>query len=745
MKKIILSATVAFTFLVTTNAFAQQGFGTNKPDKSAAVDIVSSKRGLLIPRVALTSTDSNNLQSGPIANPAHSLFVYNTATAGSGATAVTPGFYYWERDDASLAGTNWAGKWVRFTSTNNERDVIVQADPNGNIDIPAATYDANGVKTYNVSVKGGSKEGQVLVTKVEGGTTSTVWIDPNEFVKDVVDAKNGLTYVPAANAGDKNTIKLGGTLTEKTIIATDNGNTLSITGLENVTAPADTDTILIMDANGVLKTTSKSNLFDAKNLTLATELSFVTGDGVGAVLKDVQIGIKDKSVGAGKLDATGQTEGHVATVNADGTVSYEPITPGSLTGKETLSTDGIIVVGANETSATANSIAEAVLTPTYLKIKDASITTLQIENGTIKSEDMHSEGNSKVLVTDASGLVTWVDQKDLGNKDGYIFDAPLEKSAGTANNTGGTDYSVSIKTASATTLGVVKEAATAPTVSINAAGELAVDLTNTTLSGDVTGPLNATTVGKIQGTQVSSTAPTTTNNVLKFDGTSWAPGKLDGGDITGAALTSTTLKVTPDANNALLEALKIEVKPGTIGQVLTTTGTAGSEVATWATPNSLVTVNNGLNKETNEEIRLGGALMEPTIITAGATNTLAIQGLEKVADAKANKVVVVEEGTGILRTGERVVSGTNANIAANAGYSFYVPEVIVNITLADADQSIVFPAAASAKGQVINIKIANRTEDHTGYLTVGDTYGGMPFQGWIVKSNGTDWVIVGRN
>ena len=725
MKKIILSATVAFTFLVTSNAFAQQGFGTNQPDKSAAVEIMSTKRGLLIPRVDLKETgDQYPIPVGTA--PATSLFVYNKATAGD----VTPGFYYWENN-----------KWVRFVSETSEKIVTVSAGENVKV-TPATTGNTT---DYAVSVKGGSKEGQVLVTKVEGGTTSTVWIDPNEFVKDVVDAKNGLTYVPAANAGDKNTIKLGGTLTEKTIIATDNGNTLSITGLDKVATPADTDTILIMDANGVLKTTSKSTLFDAKNLTLENELSFVTGDGVGAVLKDVQIGIKDKSVGAGKLDGTGQTKGHVATVNGDGTVSYQPITPGSLTDKKTLSTDGIIVVGADETSATASAIADAVLTPTYLKIKDASITTQQIKDGTIKSEDMFSEGNSKVLVTDTTGNVTWVDQKDLGNKDGYTFDAPLEKNTGVANSTGGTDYSVSIKTASETTLGVVKEAATAPTVSINAAGELAVDLTNTKLSGDVTGPLNATTVGAIQGTPVAATAPTTTNNVLKFDGESWTPGKLDGGDITGAALTSTTLKVTPDTNKALLEALTIEVKPGTIGQVLTTTGDAGSEVATWATPNSLVTVNNGLNKETSDEIRLGGALIAPTVITAGVTNTLAIKGLEKVADAKANKVVVVEEGTGVLRTGERLVSGTNADIAANAGYSFYVPEVVINITLADADQAITFPAAADAKGQVINIKIANRDENHAGYLTVGDTYGGMPFQGWIVKSNGTNWVIVGRN
>src|SRR6185503_20612357 len=51
----------------------------------------SSNKGLLIPRVALTATIDNTT----IASPSISLLIYNTATAGTGSTAVTPGFYYW--------------------------------------------------------------------------------------------------------------------------------------------------------------------------------------------------------------------------------------------------------------------------------------------------------------------------------------------------------------------------------------------------------------------------------------------------------------------------------------------------------------------------------------------------------------------------------------------------------------------------------------------------------------------------
>ena len=63
----------------------------NPADASAMLDVQSTNKGLLIPRIALTSTGDN----ATIASPAVSLLIYNTAIAGSGSTSVTPGYYYW--------------------------------------------------------------------------------------------------------------------------------------------------------------------------------------------------------------------------------------------------------------------------------------------------------------------------------------------------------------------------------------------------------------------------------------------------------------------------------------------------------------------------------------------------------------------------------------------------------------------------------------------------------------------------
>ena len=92
--------------LSITNA-GNIGIGTTAPDASALLQVSAINRGVLIPNIALTATNA----AGPITTPATSLLVYNTATAGAGATAVTPGHYY-------NAGTGAAPDWRRFATGN---------------------------------------------------------------------------------------------------------------------------------------------------------------------------------------------------------------------------------------------------------------------------------------------------------------------------------------------------------------------------------------------------------------------------------------------------------------------------------------------------------------------------------------------------------------------------------------------------------------------------------------------------
>ncbi len=88
-----------FTFILLTAATltnAQVGIGTTSPAASAQLDVTSTSKGFLPPRVALANI--NDVST--ISSPATGLSIFNTATAGTSPNNVTPGYYYFD-------GTKW--------------------------------------------------------------------------------------------------------------------------------------------------------------------------------------------------------------------------------------------------------------------------------------------------------------------------------------------------------------------------------------------------------------------------------------------------------------------------------------------------------------------------------------------------------------------------------------------------------------------------------------------------------------
>ncbi len=92
--------------LVPTLFVAQVGVGTTSVNASAKFQVDATDKGFLQPRVTLTGTSDTST----IATPATGLMVFNTATAGSGSTAVTPGVYYY-------TGTAWQRLADQTTAT----------------------------------------------------------------------------------------------------------------------------------------------------------------------------------------------------------------------------------------------------------------------------------------------------------------------------------------------------------------------------------------------------------------------------------------------------------------------------------------------------------------------------------------------------------------------------------------------------------------------------------------------------
>ena len=101
---------IVMSFLLSIlNVKAQVGIGTTSPNASAKLDITSTNKGFLPPRVSLTGTADVTT----IANPATGLFIYNTATAGTSPSNVTPGLYYFD-----------GSKWQRII--NQQPDATIE-------------------------------------------------------------------------------------------------------------------------------------------------------------------------------------------------------------------------------------------------------------------------------------------------------------------------------------------------------------------------------------------------------------------------------------------------------------------------------------------------------------------------------------------------------------------------------------------------------------------------------------------
>ena len=119
MRYIFLAVFAGLTVLVSAQ---NVGIGTTTPHSSALLDMQSTSKGVLVPRVALSALNS----SSPVTAPADALLIFNTATAGSGINAVRPGFYYWRASDS---------RWI--AATDNGKGEDIGYGPWGEVDAPA--------------------------------------------------------------------------------------------------------------------------------------------------------------------------------------------------------------------------------------------------------------------------------------------------------------------------------------------------------------------------------------------------------------------------------------------------------------------------------------------------------------------------------------------------------------------------------------------------------------------------------
>ncbi len=139
MKHFIFSLT--FIFLCTLSSQAQVGINTATPNTSAALDVTSTDKGLLIPRVAST---------GDVTAPTAGMMVYQTGSPA--------GFYFYGTTWTLVSGDN-LGNHTATTNLNMASQDIIAVDSIG------AAKAKIGQNTYPTTT---GTNGQVLTTNGAG-------------------------------------------------------------------------------------------------------------------------------------------------------------------------------------------------------------------------------------------------------------------------------------------------------------------------------------------------------------------------------------------------------------------------------------------------------------------------------------------------------------------------------------------------------------------------------------------------
>ena len=479
MKKKLL--TVAL-LMGTWVASSQVGIGTLNPDKSAQLDVVASDKGILIPRVSLTSvTDAVTISNGNV----ESLLVYNT----SNNEGISPGYYYW-----------YEGEWRKLlTPIDVSTDVLTVL--NFEAITNTLTYlDENGL-LHNFLLNNTKNDtiilnGTVLtITDTDGDqyTVDLASLDTNTTNTSLVlDAQNQLKLTDSStnvltadlsslvnttkvNAGTNVTVTGNGSVLTPYVVNSNNTTNTSFTldQTTNILTLVDSDNnIITIDLSTLAKNTTITNVsFDSvtNNLTVTDSENNTKNVDISGVLKAKNgLHVADNHVVLGG-DLTENTT--VGTLNFDLNIKDLPLANNvegrkvmmvdDVTGKlRVASTKQIVDEVTNvEVTTQGNSVTVTV------NGKTDSDTIIKTNELTINGSNLTSTVNGVSSTLDLDTTITTYQKTTTVSSGTNTTVTPTVSGKNT-------DYKVDVATATAINLGVVKQADANPTVFINAAGEL---------------------------------------------------------------------------------------------------------------------------------------------------------------------------------------------------------------------------------------------------------------------------------
>ena len=483
MKKELLTAAL---FMGTLAASAQVGIGTLTPNKSAQLDVEAVDKGILIPRVSLQSiTDATTITNGNV----ESLLVYNT----NNGEGIMPGYYYWydakwqrmltptdlNSDVLTVLGYDPATNTLTYVDEqsvahdfvlNNTKNstitltgtVLTITDTDNDVyTVDLASLDTNTTNTSlvldaNNQLKLTDSENNVLTadlssfvntTKVAAGTNVTITGNGSVATPYVVSSKNttntSFTLDPVTNKlklvdSDNNNVEIDLTqLTKNTTIVNVSFDPVT----NNITITDSDNNTQIVDISGVLKAKNGLHVSTDKNVVLGGDLTENTT--IATVGNDLNIqGLPQADSAEGrKVMMVDDTTGKLRVASAKQIIDQA-------TNVDVATVDNTVTVTVN-----GKTDSDTIIKTNSLTVNGSTLTSNV--NGVSSSIDLESTITTTQKTSSvSSGTNTTVTPTTTGKN---------------------TDYKVDVATANGTNLGVVKQAATNPTVFINANGELSTN------------------------------------------------------------------------------------------------------------------------------------------------------------------------------------------------------------------------------------------------------------------------------
>ncbi|PRP66355.1 hypothetical protein [Nonlabens agnitus] len=366
------------TLLFSVLSYSQVGIGTITPDASTLLEVSSSNKGVLLPKVALTGTTDVTT----IANPAMGLLIFNTANV----PGLNVGYTYWngsrwstfldistESSDWSLSGNELTGN--EFLGTTNEQSLQLRVNNN-----QIGLFAPNGGIAIGLNTQAKDNNSIAIGTNAKAITSNQAL---------------AIGYGADASAFQSTSIGLGSKASQDRSLAL--GNNSAASG-QNSTALGVSATA---SAQNAMAMGNASNAGASKAIAIGNEAQALDGSGVAIGASSFARKQSTVALGAG---ADAKRDNSLAIGNGSIADGFEAAAFGS--GAQANST-GSTAIGRG---AIANGVDAIVLgnADAYVGIGTSSpdnATKLHVA-GKVKIVD-GTQGTGKVLTSDANGRASW--------------------------------------------------------------------------------------------------------------------------------------------------------------------------------------------------------------------------------------------------------------------------------------------------------------------------------------------------